>query len=89
MNRALLADLQGQQAYPSITLLMNTSPGAPLSHTEIATARHLAEDAARRLDGDVSAELRAAGNTTTESVASIAAAASLATEFRPACRGDG
>ena len=59
MNRALLADLQGQQAYPSITLLMNTCPGAPLSHTEIATARHLAEDAARRLDGDVSAELRA------------------------------
>ena len=59
LNRALLADLQCQQAYPSITLLMNTCPGAPLSHTEIATARHLAEDAGRRLDGDVSAELRA------------------------------
>ena len=29
-----------------------TSPGAPLSQTEIATARHLAEQAARRLDGD-------------------------------------
>lgn len=59
MNRALLADLQRQQVYPSITLLMNTTPGVLLSQSEIATARHLAEHVARRLDGDVCADLRA------------------------------
>ncbi len=59
MNRALLAELQRRRVYPSITLLMNTSPGAMLSQAEMVTARRLAEHAARRLDGDVSDDLRA------------------------------
>lgn len=60
MNRALLADLQGRRAYPSITLLLNTTPGSRLQPEEIATASRLVEHAARRLDGDAPSDLRTA-----------------------------
>ena len=59
MNRALLAELQRQRSYPSITLLFNTSSGCGLSPTEVATATRLAKHADHRLEGDVSDEVRA------------------------------
>lgn len=59
MNRALLAELQRQKVYPSVTLLFNTAPGSGLSPTEVATATRLAKHADNRLEGDVSDELRA------------------------------
>jgi hypothetical protein len=59
MNRALLAELQQRKAYPSITLLLNTTPGPSLSPGERAAALRLAEHADRRLDGDVADEVRA------------------------------
>jgi Bacterial archaeo-eukaryotic release factor family 3 len=60
VNRALLAELQRQQAYPSITVLINTTPGAALSASEIDTARRLADHADKRLTDDVPDEVRAA-----------------------------
>ncbi len=60
MNRALLAELQRQHAYPSITLLMNTTPGAPMGSGQVANALRLADNADRRLDGDIADELRGA-----------------------------
>ena len=60
MNRALLADLQLQRCYPSVTLLMNTTPRMVLSSSEVATARRLAQHARLRLDGDASDETKAA-----------------------------
>jgi Bacterial archaeo-eukaryotic release factor family 3 len=59
MNRALLTELQQRKAYPSITLLLNTTPGPSLSATERAAALRLAEHADRRLDGDVADDVRA------------------------------
>lgn len=59
MNRALLAELQRRRVYPSVTLLMNTTPGALLNAAETATARRMAEGASRRLIGDVAEDVRA------------------------------
>jgi hypothetical protein len=59
MNRALLDELQQRKAYPSITLLMNTTPGPSLSSGECAAALRLAEHADRRLVGDVADDVRA------------------------------
>jgi Bacterial archaeo-eukaryotic release factor family 3 len=53
MNRALLLELQGQRAYPSITLLMNTTPGFLFDANEKTQANRLAEQADARLAGDV------------------------------------
>jgi Bacterial archaeo-eukaryotic release factor family 3 len=53
MNRALLLELQGQRAYPSITLLMNTTPGYLFDASETASAKRLVEQADTRLKGDV------------------------------------
>ncbi len=58
MNRALLAELQRQQAYPSITVLINTTPGVSPSESEIDTARRLADHADKRLVDDVPDEDR-------------------------------
>lgn len=53
MNRALLNELQRHRAYPSITLLMNTTPRRAMSPAELGAAHDLAARARRRLDGDV------------------------------------
>lgn len=53
MNSALLAELQRQSAYPSVTVLLNTSPGSVLSTAERARAAQLLDTAAARLRGDV------------------------------------
>lgn len=58
MNRALLADLQSRRAFPSITVLANTTPKAPLRGPERATLEQLVADADRRLGDLVSPELR-------------------------------
>jgi hypothetical protein len=57
MNRALLAELQRQRTYPSITVLVNTTPRRAMSATELASARELAARAERRLAGDVDERL--------------------------------
>jgi len=54
MNRAILDELQRQRCYASITLLFNTTPGVPLTPTELDTARRLARHIDNRLDGDIS-----------------------------------
>ncbi len=59
MNRVLLDELQRQRAYPSVTLLMNTSPGSTLGPIHLATAEGLVDAAKARLDGDVDAQVRA------------------------------
>jgi hypothetical protein len=53
MNSALLAELQRQTAYPSVTVLVNTSTGSMLSTAERARAGRLLDTAAARLRGDV------------------------------------
>ena len=58
MNKALLAELQNQRGYPSITVLLNTTPGTALTPNEVDTAFCLAIEADTRLDGDVSDRLR-------------------------------
>jgi hypothetical protein len=59
MNRALLAELQHQRIYPSITVLLNTTPGSPFDQLEQAKARRLAERADERLRTDVPDDVRA------------------------------
>jgi hypothetical protein len=58
MNRATLAELQRQRCYPSITMLLNTTPGVELTSAEHNTARLLLQQVDDRLDGDVSDALR-------------------------------
>lgn len=58
MNRTLLAELQRLRCYPSITLLLNTTAGTPLSPSEYDTAVRLAGNVDDRLEGDVSDTLR-------------------------------
>jgi len=60
MNKALLTELQRQRSYPSITLLLNTTPGTELTANEVDTAFRLACEADTRLEGDVSDRLRTA-----------------------------
>jgi hypothetical protein len=59
VNRTLLAELQRHRSYPSITLLFNTTPKTPLSPAELSTANGLADEADRRLQGEIDDELRA------------------------------
>ena len=56
MNRALLDELQRQSAYPSITVLMNTTDGELFGPADLEKVRALAQRAIRRLDGDASNE---------------------------------
>jgi hypothetical protein len=58
MNRATLAELQRQRCYPSITVLVNTTPGSALTPSELDTTTRLTAEADGRLDGDISDTLR-------------------------------
>ena len=58
MNRATLNELQRQRCYPSITVLLNTTPGSVLTPSELDTATRLVCQADDRLDGDISDTLR-------------------------------
>lgn len=53
MNRALLAELQRQCAYPSITVLLNTTADQPLNDDQQVTLRTLIDRVQRRLRSDV------------------------------------
>ena len=59
MNRAILAELQRQRCYPSISVLVNTTPAVGLSPSEFDTAMRLVGQVDDRLEGDVSDRLRA------------------------------
>ncbi len=59
MNHALLAELQRRRIYPSITVLMNTTPGVVMDRAAVAVARSLIAEVDDRLRGDVSDEVRA------------------------------
>lgn len=52
MNRALLDQLQQLRSFPSITVLLNTTPGGTPSDDEQATGRRLISEAASRLGDD-------------------------------------
>jgi hypothetical protein len=52
MNRALLAELQQQRCYPSITLLLATTSGVALSASQRDTATELVREVERRLAAD-------------------------------------
>ena len=58
MNRATLDELLRLRCYPSITMLINTTPGTPLTASELDTATRLVCHADDRLDGDISDTLR-------------------------------
>lgn len=58
MNSATLAEVQRLRCYPSITLLLNTTPGAPFTPAERNTAQFLMQQVDDRLEGDVSDALR-------------------------------
>ncbi len=59
MNRALLAELQSHRSYPSVTVLYNALPEAPLeSSHKHAVTRALLDEADRRLKGDVDDAMR-------------------------------
>jgi hypothetical protein len=53
MNDALLTELQRRTDYPSVTLLLNTKPGASTAADDGAALTQLADHAERRLTGDV------------------------------------
>ncbi|MFN0026641.1 MAG: hypothetical protein ACKV2O_05550 [Acidimicrobiales bacterium] len=54
MNRALLDVLQRQRTYPSVTVLLNTTPERCLTEEQRHTLRSLTDQVSRRLRGDVS-----------------------------------
>lgn len=58
MNRLLLAELQRRQAYPSITVLITTTPGRPLGPAEHRTIEALLDEVGERLRGEVDPSLR-------------------------------
>ena len=49
MNRSLLNELQQMRSFPSITILMNTTPRSTLNDDEQAIARRLIDTASQRL----------------------------------------
>lgn len=53
MNRSLLAELQHQHAYPSVSLLLTTKPGPSMAPSDLDALIGLADNADRRLEGDV------------------------------------
>jgi hypothetical protein len=57
-NHATLAELQRQRCYPSITVLINTTPGVALTPSELDAASRLTAHVDHRLDGDVTDNLR-------------------------------
>jgi hypothetical protein len=58
MQRALLHELQLQFGYPSVTVLVNTTPGSWLGPANLATVERFIADADRRLRGDVDDDMR-------------------------------
>ncbi len=60
MNHALLAELQRLSAYPSVTLLMPTTPSDPMRDGDVRQIESLVDSADQRLDGDVPDTDRAA-----------------------------
>lgn len=58
MNRALLAELQRQCCYPSVTILQNTRSGDEMDPDDVISLTHLADLVDRRLEGDVPDEIR-------------------------------
>ena len=60
MNRLLLDELQRLRAYPSLTLLLNTTEGRPMGPVEHVTISRLLDEAGERLgvDPEVDAGLR-------------------------------
>jgi hypothetical protein len=58
MNRATVNELQRQRCYPSITLLLNTTPGSALTPSELDAVSRLICQVDDRLEGDVSDTLR-------------------------------
>ena len=53
MDKLLLDDLQRRVVYPSVTILVNTTPGSRLSDAELSTVAGFIDDADRRLTDDV------------------------------------
>ena len=60
MNRSLLAELQRQSAYPSVSLLLTTVPGESMAPSDLISLSALADHADRRLEGDVPDSTRGA-----------------------------
>ena len=58
MNRSLLAELQRQDAYPSVSLLLTTKPGPSMTPSDLNALIGLADNADRRLQGDVPDDTR-------------------------------
>ena len=58
MNQALLTELQGLNAYPSVTILLTTTPGAAIGPADAAQLDDLVEQADRRLTADVDLAVR-------------------------------
>ncbi len=58
MTHATLAELQRQRCYPSITVLINTTPGVILTASELDAASRLTVQISDRLDGDITDGLR-------------------------------
>jgi hypothetical protein len=52
MNHALLAELQRLSAYPSVTVLLNTTPADPMRDDDVRRLDSLISDAERRLADD-------------------------------------
>lgn len=60
MNRALLTELQGLHAYPSVTVLHTTEPGVAMRPADAAQLEDLVDEAGRRLGADVDETVREA-----------------------------
>jgi Bacterial archaeo-eukaryotic release factor family 3 len=58
VNHALLTQLQRLRSYPSVTVLVNTTPRQPLTETERKTLETFVSATNRRLQGDVSLFVR-------------------------------
>ncbi len=58
MNHTLLAELQRQEMYPSVSLLLTTKPGPLMAASDTSALIELADNADRRLDGDVPEDIR-------------------------------
>jgi Bacterial archaeo-eukaryotic release factor family 3 len=69
MNRALLAELQSQRSYPSVTVLFNSTPSPQLDGGQHGVTRALFEEADRRLKGDVADFVRSGLLTTLRELA--------------------
>ena len=53
MNHSLLTELQRHDAYPSVSLLLTTKPDTSMAPIDLVALNGLANEAERRLEGDV------------------------------------